>query len=104
MPNAAYQSDAQAVYSGTLLHNAEARSKVIDAAGHVVPVLVLEIITDTSLGLPVHIEQPFPADHMHQCQAAAKRHRKGDRITVQAPVHSHRLAIVASHIHTNPTH
>jgi hypothetical protein len=51
--------------------------------------------------MPVHIEQFFPAGHMEQAEAAAKRYRKGQRLTVQTPVLSQRLAIVATHIHTH---
>lgn len=92
--------DTQLAYTGILTHAGEVRHKTIDAAGHIVPVLVLHLSTDTAPTQPIYVEQPFPVGHEAQCAAAARRYVKGQRVTVQAPVHHHRLSVVATHIHT----
>ena len=90
-------------YTVVLTHDGEARQKQLDRDGQFVPVIVLEAESDTALHMPVHIEQYFPAGHMEQAEAAAKRYRKGQRLTVQTSVLSQRLALVATHIHTHKT-
>lgn len=95
-------------YSGTLLHGAEARSRVPDGGTQAVPVLCLDIVLDNTLHNLMHVEQPFPPDHFKQAAAAAHRLKKGMRVTVQAPLPDLRLvARNATHIHvikpTNPT-
>lgn len=90
-------------YTGTLLHQAEARTKVLDGEGHCVPVLCLDIELDNALHTPMRIEQPFAADAAKQAHAAARRLKKGMRVTVQAPLVGVRLmATNASHIHVIP--
>ena len=87
-------------WTGTLLHCAEARSKQLDAEGHVVPVLCLDLVLDNPLHNHLHVEQPFEVGAHAQCAAAAHRLLKGMRVTVQAP--SVDLRIVAAntqHIH-----
>jgi len=95
------QAGPDSLITGTLTERATARTRVLDGT-HAVPVLCLELVTDTPLGLPVHVEQPFPAGHFAQCEAAARRLRKGQHVTVQAPVLGWKLlATNASHIHTD---
>jgi hypothetical protein len=85
---------------GTLIDRAVARTKVLDGE-RTVPVLCLELVSDSPLRLPVHVEQPFPAGHFAQCEAAARRLKKGARVTVQAPVLGWKLiAANATHVHT----
>ncbi len=98
----ALAADQSAEYAVVLTRHGEARQKQLDRDGQFIPVLVLDAETDTPLHMPIHIEQPFPAGHMAQAEAAAKRYHKGQRLTVQTPVLSQRLAIVASHIHIHP--
>ncbi len=86
-------------YSGTLLHAAEARYKAVDQGGHVVPVLCLDLELDNAARTHMHVEQFFAQGHEAQCHAAARRHRKGERITVQAALTHTRLIVRASHIH-----
>jgi hypothetical protein len=86
-------------YSGTLLHAAEARCKAIDSEGHLVPVLCMHLELDNAARTRMHVEQLFPQGHETQCQAAARRHRKGERVAVQALLIHTRLAVTASHIH-----
>lgn len=86
-------------YTGTLLKQAEARTKMIDGEGHSVPVLCMEIELDNALHTPMRIEQPFAADAAKQAHAAAHRLKKGMRVSVQAPLVSVRLGATASHIH-----
>jgi hypothetical protein len=94
--------DIQAHYTGRLLRAPEVRTKVIDQEGHAVPVLCLDIESDSPLRLPIHVEQPYPLDHHAQCQAAARRLSKGMHITVEAPMVGVRLVVGnATHIHTS---
>lgn len=94
-------ASADSLITGTLTKRAEARSRALDGL-HVIPVLCLDLVTDTPLQLPVHVEQPFPAGQFAQCEQAARRLRKGAMVTVQAPVVGWRLvATNASHIHIN---
>jgi hypothetical protein len=92
---------AELEYTVRLVRDGEARQKQADQQGQFVPVLVLDAEGESDMHMPVHIEQFFPAGHMEQAEAAAKRYRKGQRLTVQTPVLSQRLAIVATHIHTH---
>lgn len=93
-------STPQAVYTGTLLHQAESRTNAPDGDGHTVPVLCMDIELDSTFHNTLHVEQPFPEVHFTQCQAAAYRLKKGMRITVQAPLDGIRLvARNATHIH-----
>lgn len=90
------------ICSGHILTKPVVRSLPIDGEGHVVPVLCMDIESDGPARLPIHVEQPFPMDHYAQCEAAAKRYRKGQHITVQAPAVGLRLAVTnVAHIHTD---
>lgn len=87
-------------YTGTLTHGAEARSTAADAEGHTVPVLVLDLQLDNTLHTPMRVEQFFPAGQHDQAHAAARRLKKGMRVTVQAPLSDMSLiARHAAHIH-----
>lgn len=90
-------------YTGTLIHQAEARTKVLDSDCHSVPVLCMDIELDNSMHTAMHVEQPFPAEHFKQCEAAARRLKTGTRVTVEAPLMDTRLvARNATHIHVIP--
>lgn len=91
-------------YSGTLIHGAQARTRVLDGAASV-PVLCLDIALDNPLHNLMHVEQPFPVDHFKQAEAAAHRLKKGMRVTVQAqPLDLRLVACNVAHIHViNPT-
>jgi len=98
------QSAARTVaeYTGTLLHQAQARTAMIDAEGHSLPVLCLEIELDNAMHTHLHAEQLFPAGHHNQAVAAAHRLKKGMRVTVQAPLFGMRLiAANTTHIHVH---
>ena len=104
---APHQHSPAALYTGTLTHSAEARTRLLDAEGHTVPVLCLDLALDNPMQTPLHVEQPFAAGHFAQCQAAAHRLKKGMRVTVEAPLVGLRIvATNSSHIHlcqSNPT-
>lgn len=102
MHASAHPAAPLAEYSGTLTHQAEARTKVLDSEGHAVPVLCMDIELDNALRTPMHFEQPFPTGSFKQAQAAAHRLKKGMRVTVQTPWVSLRLAATAVHIHVVP--
>lgn len=90
----------QAEYTGVLLHQAEARTTVLDGDGHTVPVVCLDIELDNAMHTHLHVEQPFPVTQGAQAHAAARKLKKGMRVTVQAPLVGMRLvARNATHIH-----
>lgn len=93
--------DATAEFRGVLAHHGEARFKQLAGGGPSVPVLILDIESDSGMHMPLHVEQPFPPGHMAEAQAAARRYRKGQRVTVQASARSIRMAVTATHIHTH---
>lgn len=96
---------ATMLYTGTLLHDAQARAKVIDAQGHAAPVLCLDLQLDNLQHTRMHIEQPFLTGHHTQAQAAAHRLKRGMRVTVEAPLASVQLvATNAAHVHVILAH
>lgn len=103
MPGSPTTSSVLIQYSGHILRKPEVRNRPLDAEGHMVPVLCIELETDSPLRLPIHVEQPFPADQHAACEAAARRLRKGMLVTVQAPIVGHRLIINnAAHVRAEP--
>lgn len=90
-------------WSGTLLHAAEARTLILDGDSHAVPVLCIDIELDNALHNVMHIEQPFPANHFKEAEAAARRLKKGMHVTVDVPPLDLRFtARNVSHIHVIP--
>lgn len=90
------------VYTGTLTHQAEARTRLLDGDLHAVPVLCLDIELDNVVRTRMHVEQAFPADHHKQAEAAARRLKKGMHVTVEAPLVGVQIvARNATHIHTH---
>ena len=90
-------------YGGTLVHHAEARTRVLDGQDHAVPVLCMDIELDNSLRNRMHIEQPFPPNQFTQAAAAAKRLKKGMHIVVHAPpVDMELIARNVSHVAITP--
>jgi hypothetical protein len=96
---------ASATFIGTLIQHGQVRSMDIDGQGHMVPVLILTLQTDAPGHNHLQSQQPFPADRRDQCEAAARRYRKGMRVSVQAPVASLRMyAGNTLHVHVlSPT-
>ena len=91
-------------WTGVLMADAQARSKPADDQGHMLPVLVMDVRLDNPTHNHLRVEQPFPAADITQCQAAARRFRKGQRVTVQAPLaHVHIKAEHTAHIHIHTT-
>ena len=87
-------------WTGVLIADAQARTRPIDELGHMLPVLVMDVRLDNPTHNHLRVEQPFPLADIHQCQAAARRYRKGQRVTVQAPIaHVHIKAEHTAHIH-----
>lgn len=88
--------------TGVLLHHAEARMRQIDREGHLVPCLCLEVETESITRGRVVVEQPFPAKSIEQCEAAARRLKRGMRVTFTAPtVGIVLLARNVSHVHVH---
>lgn len=90
-------------WAGTIVHDAQARSKAIDDQGHMVPVLIVDIRLDQAPDQnPMRLVQPFPAGHEEQCHAAARRLRKGMHITAQgARAHVRLTQEHVLHIHVH---
>lgn len=92
-----------AQYVGTLRHSAQARTKVIDGEGHVVPVLCLDLELDNAHHTQMHVEQPYPAGQHTLAQAAALKLKAGMRVTVVAPLVGMQLiANNTAHVHLVP--
>lgn len=89
---------------GTLSRHAEVRCKVLDHDGHTVPVLCVEMHTDTSTHMPVRAEYVYQPHNRAQADADAKALRKGKAIVVQAPLVGLKLvATNATHIALDPS-
>lgn len=84
-------------YTGTLTHQAEARTKLLDGVNSV-PVLCMDIELDNVAHTPMRVEQPFPAQSIEQTRAAAHRLKKGMSVTVEVPLVSVRMAATATHV------
>lgn len=88
------------VYTGTLLHPAEARTAICDHEGHAVPVVCFDMELDNPLKNHMHVQQPFAPGNFAGAQAAAHRLTKGTRVTVQHPMETVRIfGTAATHIH-----
>lgn len=77
--------------SGTVVQ-AQVRALLLPG-GMTVPALCLDIMTDTAVPMPVHIEQGFAPGHHAQAHAAMRRYPKGTHITAQAPALGVRLVV-----------
>lgn len=87
-------------YTGTLVADAEARWHVEPGTLRTRPVLCMDLQLDNCVHTLAHVEQQFDHGHHDQVKAAARRYRKGQRVTVQAPLRPLRLVIAqAAHIH-----
>ena len=85
-PNAHTHTTPQLLqWSGTLIHAAEARTRLLDGHSTAVPVLCLDIELDNALHNVMHVEQPFPVNQHKEAEAAARRLKKGMHITVDVP-------------------
>lgn len=87
------QVTEHALYTGTLLHNAQTRTALLDSEGHSVPVVCLDVELDNALHTRMHVEQPYPVGHHAQAHAAAHGLKKGMRVRVQAPLIDLRLVL-----------
>ena len=90
-------------FTGTLIAPAQARTAILDGEGHSVPVLCIDIELDNQERTRMHIEQAFGSGNRAQCEAAARRYKTGQRVTLQTANTSITLtARYASHIHLHP--
>lgn len=86
--------------TGTLARDAELRNRVLDNDGHHVPVICLDLISNGSAHMPVHVEWPQPSDGHFAAERLCKTLKRGSTVTVQAPVVGLRLvATNASRVH-----
>lgn len=97
-PGADVQCDLS--MTGTLLQDAECRQRLLDESGQRVPVLCLLVETESVTRGRAIVEQPFPLGHDIQCEAAARRYKKGMRVTFEAPTVGIQLLVRnARHVH-----
>jgi len=85
MQTSAHPTLLQLQWRGTLIHAAQARTRILDGEVHSVPVLCMDIELDNTLHNVMHVEQPFPPDHFPQAEAAARRLKKGMVVSVDVP-------------------
>lgn len=91
-------------FSGTVISAPTHRAKLLDGQGHYVPVLELVVQLDSDAGQHCLLEQPFPVGHDEQCKAAARRIKKGQRVTFTAPLVGVRLMVPnVTQLHVQPT-
>ncbi|MES2685518.1 MAG: hypothetical protein V4706_01785 [Pseudomonadota bacterium] len=91
---------ASYVYTGTLLHQAEARTALSEGNGHAVPVVCFDMELDTALKTRMHVQQPFPEGAFHAAQAAAHRLKRGTRVRVEHPIDTVRIVgNSTTHVH-----
>lgn len=90
-------------YTGVLLQDGEARTLPCDVEGHMVPVLILRLQLECRTQNKFQAQQRFAAGQQVQCEAAARRYRKGMRLQVQVPLSDLRfLASNVEHVHLVP--
>lgn len=88
--------------SGTVLEHAHMAVRPIDADGHQAHVLIMDVETDGATRGRCRLEQPFPPGQHDQCEAAARRYRRGTRITFEAPIGAAFLVVPnVSHVHVH---
>lgn len=88
--------------TGTLARDAELRNRVLDGAGHNVPVICFDLIATGPAHMPVHVEWPQPADGHSAAERLAKSLKRGMAVTVQSPLVGMRLvAANASAVHAS---
>lgn len=75
-----------AQFEGTLIADGQARMQQADAAGHMVPVLILDVRAQSCTHNHIRVEQPFAPGAQASCKAAAHRYRKGMQVRFEAPV------------------
>ncbi len=99
-PDARLFDDVPLQYTGTLLHQAQVRTAVLDGDGHTVPVLCFDIELDCPFRNHFHGQQAFQMGQWEQASIAAHRLKKGTKVSVDAALIG--LQLVAnnvSHIH-----
>lgn len=83
------------IFTGSLARNAEVRSKPIDAAGHIAPVLCIELLIATPCPHVVRAERPYTEATRKQAEADAARLKKGQRVSVSSPLLGMRVYLPA---------
>jgi hypothetical protein len=88
--------------TGTLARDAELRNRVLDSAGHNVPVICLDLVAIGPAHMPVHVEWPQAQDGHSAAERLAKSLKRGMTVTVQSPLVGMRLvAANASAVHAS---
>lgn len=96
------QATAAMEISGTLARDAELRNRVLDSAGHNVPVICFDLVATGAAHMPVHVEWPQPANAHSAAERLAKSLKRGMAVTVQSPLAGMRLvAANASQVHAS---
>lgn len=86
-------ADFLAVFTGRLVRKPETRTKVLDNEGHAVPVLCMDIESDSPTRGVIHVERPYAFGQQAEAEAEARRLKAGELVTVQAPITGLRLLV-----------
>ncbi|MFD1709055.1 hypothetical protein ACFSF0_00390 [Ottowia flava] len=90
-----------ATFHGTLVARPEVRYLPAGKDGLPVPVLCLRLRNEGLGSNPITVQQHFKAGATRQCEAAARRLKPGQQLTVEAPLTALQLTVAgAAHIHT----
>lgn len=90
-------------YTGTLLHKAEVRTKLLDGCDHAVPIVCMDLELDNGMHTHMHVEHPYPMGQHDQAAREAAGLKRGMRVSVTAPALDMRLvARNATAIHAIP--
>jgi hypothetical protein len=101
-PNPTPRITADMQISGTLARDAELRNRVLDSAGHNVPVICFDLVATGAAHMPVHVEWPQPANAHSAAERLAKSLKRGMAVIVQSPLVGMRLvAANASQVHAS---
>lgn len=85
--------DAVLAFTGELVSDARICARACDLQGHMVPVVMLELAYVGAAHQRVHAEVPFTETTRHQAEACARKHRKGQTVTVYTQLSAIRMSL-----------
>ena len=83
--------NGEMLYTGTLLHQAEVRTKLLNGTERAVPVVCMEVKLDNEMRTHMHVEHPFPVNAYDKASAEAATLKRGTRVTVKTSALDMRL-------------
>lgn len=90
MQASAHTDTTEVLYTGTITHAPQARTRLLDGVASV-PVLVLDLALDCPTRNPMQVQLPYPVGAHDQAALDAKRWHVGDRVTVHTSLLDLRL-------------